>query len=311
MGFLYPNKKTEELSDFEIMEDLLFTQNKIEADVRSILAHLSEGRYAGAKAEHGIAHKVTDLRGKQLAGAFAEACLENLIHPHVDESLKYIDDAVVTAWVKYEHFIYPPYTDLVINPSMKLAKVNSFQLRDKYDQYNKAIMPYLDFFKKSNEEKTELLFGNHEKKLTERKPLYEKEYLGLGRKDIAAVTLATYGAMGEPGVMNIITKNMDLFGVDIGTYIKMGNKFGLGDMLDAHGVPSFELMRNGEVDSKEWHYYYTGFGNVLCVDKKYYPKAEEYIIKTLGKKWSCPGLYGKRFEVVEYAIKNTKRTEKK
>ena len=313
MGYLYPDKKVEELSDIEIMEDYLMTQNKIEADLRAILARLEDEEY-GERAKDGeksLRYYTTKLNRNMLTRAFSDACLKYEIHPYLDESLRNIDSDMMQAWVKYEHFLYPPYTDLVLGAEAKLGKHESWRLRDKYTEYNRCVMPYFDFFKKTNDEKTEILFGNLKKRLTERKPLTKEEYDKLKRGDIVAVTLAAYGAMGEPGVMNIATKNMDLFGVDLSTYIRMGNKYGLGSVFDAYGVPSLELMQKGEVDAEEWHYYYTGFGNVLCVDKKYYQKADEYIIKTLGKKWSCPDLYSKRFDVIEYAIVNTKRTKKK
>ena len=309
MGFLYPDKKTDEMFDFEILEDFLFTQNKIEADLRAILARLEDEKY-GDKAKDGnkkLDYYTTKLNRNLLTEAFTKACLKHTIHPYVDETLKDIDSDMETAWIKYEHILHPPYSDILTEPDMKLSKGASLRLREKHKDYNKHVMPYYEFFKKPNGEKTRALFGNLQKKLLPSKPLTKEDYLSLKKKDIAAFTQAAYGAMGEPGVMYIITKYMDVFGVDMLTYENMGNKFGLSTIFDAHDTPSFKLIREGEMDSDDWYMYYTGFGNVLYINHEYLPKAKEYILKTLGKKWSCPDLYVKRFDVIEYAILNTDR----
>ena len=307
MGFLYPDKKTEEMFDLEILEDFLFTQNKIEADLRAILAHLDDEEY-GKKAKDGnknLRYYTSELRGGLLTEAFTKACQKHATACYLSEPFNCIEDDMNEAWIKYEHILYPPYSDMATNPNKKLAKNQSLYLREKYDSYNKCVMPYYEFFKKTNEEKAKFIFGNLKKKLAKPIPLTEKEYSKLKRNDIVAVTQAAYGAMGEPGVMYIVTKYMDVYGIYIDAYEKMGNKFGLATIFNAHEVPSLKLMRDAEENSVEWYQFYTGFGNVLYVDHTYLPKAKEYILKTLGEKWSCPDLYAKRFDLIEYAILNT------
>ena len=162
MGFLHPDKNTEDLFDIEIMEDFLFTQNKIEADLRSILASIEDKKY-GEKAkddDERQKHHIAGLNRNLVTKAFLEACLNHRIHPNLDKSLVNLDSDMEMAWIKYEHFLHPPYTDLIMKPDMKLSDNESRRLREKYNEYNKYVMPYFDFFKKPNDEKTEILFGN-------------------------------------------------------------------------------------------------------------------------------------------------------
>lgn len=309
MGFLYPDKKTEEMFDLEILEDFLFTQNKIEADLRAILARLDDEEY-GKKAKDGnknLKYYTSELRGGLLTEAFAKACQKHATACYLSEPFNCIEDDMNEAWIKYEHILYPPYSDMATNPNKKLAKNQSLYLREKYDSYNKCVMPYYEFFKKTNEEKAKFIFGNLKKKLAKPVPLTEKEYSKLKLDDIVGFTQAAYGAMGEPGVMYIVTRYMDVYGIYIDAYEKMGNKYGLATIFNAHEVPSFKLMREAEMNTAEWYQFYTGFGNVLYVKHEYLPKAKEFILKTLGEKWSCPDLYTKRFDVIEYAILNTPR----
>ena len=313
MGFLYPNKKTDKMSDLEILEDFLFTQNKIEADLRAILAHLDDEEY-GKKAKDGdktLKYYTSELRGGVLTQAFIEACHKHTTACYLPKPLNCIEDYMNEAWVKYEHILWPPYSDMATNPDKKLTEGASLRLREKYDSYNRFVMPFYDFFKKPNEEKAKILFGNLKKKLAKPVPLTEKDYLNLRLNDIVAFTQAAYGAMGEPGVMYIITRHMDVYGIYIDAYEKMGNKYGLATIFNAHDVPSLKLMREAEMDTAEWYQFYTGFGNVLYVKHDYLPKAKEYILNTLGEKWSCVDLYTRRFDVVEYAILNTPRKPEK
>lgn len=301
MAFLYPDKKTEELFDVEIIEDVLLTQNKIESDLRGILAHIEDEKYGKKVLDK---YYSTTLNRAELAKTFFEACEKHNIRQRIDDSLIGFDSDMVQASNLFLHFQFPPFTEIVVGDN-KLSKKESEWIRKKYEAYNKHVMPYYDFFKKTNEEKLKLIFGNVRKKLTPMRPLDEKEYEALKRSDIAAFTIASYGAMGVPGIMEVVTKYMDVLGVDIRTYQNMGNKYELTNVFDAYGVPPLPLMQLGEMDFGHWHAFYTGFGNVLLVAKKYLPKAKEYIMNKLGEKWSCPDLYSKRMEVIEYAILNT------
>ena len=301
MAFLYPDKEVEELFDVEIVEDVLLTQNKIESDLRGILAHIEDENYGKKVMDK---YYSTSLNRAELAKVFFEACEKHDIRKRLDDSLVGFDSDMVQAFNLFLHFQFPPFSEVVMGDN-KLGENDSARLRKKYIAYNKHVMPYYDFFKKSNKEKLRLIFGNVKKELAPRRNLDQKDYDALKLIDIAAVTIASYGAMGEPGVMTIVTKYMEALAIDIQSYIDMGNKFGLAEIFDAYGVPPMRLMQEGEMNLGHWYAFYMGFGNVLLIAKKYYPKANEYILDRLGKKWSCVELYGKRAKLIEYAILNT------
>ena len=306
MAFLYPDKNPEVLTDLEIIQDVLLTQNKIESDLRSVLARLDGENYSD-KAIDG--DKVLDyypvtFNGGRLFDAFGEACTKHAIHQYIPNNIKSIDSDLKFAWTKYEHFQFPPLSEIISNDNSEYV---SKRLREKYADYNRYVMPYCDLFQKPNEEIAKILFGNLKKKLSKPVPLTDEGYSKLKLNDIAAFTQAAYGAMGEPGVMYIVTKYMDVYGIYIDAYEKMGNKYGLATIFNSHETPSLKLMHDGEMNTAEWYQFYTGFGNVLYIKHHYLPKAKEYILKTLGEKWDCVGLYRKRFDLIEYAILNTTR----
>lgn len=152
MAFLYPNKPENEVSDIEIIQDVLLTQNKIEADLRDTMALVRETSY-GKRVGH--FYRVS-LNGSQLTEALIKACMTVFLDR--DKELLNLDSDLSLAWVKFEHFQFPPISDCI--ESGKLDDVSSRWMREKYRDYNKCVMPYYDFFMKlSDEERLEKLLG--------------------------------------------------------------------------------------------------------------------------------------------------------
>lgn len=151
MAFLFPKKSAEELFDIEIIEDVLLTQNMIEANLRDTMALVKEANYG--KRVMGFYH--VSLNGIKLIEAFSDACLTVFIDR--EKELLHIDDDLSEAWRKFEHFQFPPISDCVIEG--KLDKSSSRWMREKYDCYNRCVMPYRDFFMLSDKERLAKLIG--------------------------------------------------------------------------------------------------------------------------------------------------------
>lgn len=151
MAYLFPEKSTDSLSDIEIIEDVLLTQNMIEANLRDTMALIKEVNYG----ERVMGFYRVSLNGIRLIEAFHKACLSIFIDR--DDGLLCIDDDLLEAWRKFEHFQFPPISDCVVNS--KLDESCSRWMREKYNHYNRCVMPYKDFFMLSAEERLSKLIG--------------------------------------------------------------------------------------------------------------------------------------------------------
>ena len=69
MAFLFPEKKVDELFDIEIVEDVLLTQNMIEASIRDTMALVKEITYG----ERVMGFYNVSLNGIKLVEAFHKA----------------------------------------------------------------------------------------------------------------------------------------------------------------------------------------------------------------------------------------------
>lgn len=159
MAFIYRNKNYEELNDAQMITDVLITHNKITADIRNIL--WSEGiiGFNGS----------TYLSSFELSRIFTDACLHNFIDR--DKSLIHIDDDYSNACMTYENFIISPisdhlfsddevhylmFEDKLINSTEKKESIRS-RIQDKYNQYNKSVDKWYDFYMLQLDEKIKLL----------------------------------------------------------------------------------------------------------------------------------------------------------
>ena len=153
MAFLFPNKKPDELTDLEIIEDVLLTQNKIEQDLRDALALIKEEKYG----KRVMGFYSVALSGQELCAAFTKAYIKYF--RNCDKELFNIDSDMSQAWVKFEHFQFSEIKDCVMG--YKLGDGSSRWMREKYACYNKCVMPYYDFFKLTPEEKLSKLTGKN------------------------------------------------------------------------------------------------------------------------------------------------------
>ena len=160
MAFLYLGEDYKELSDEQMITDVLVTHNKISADIRDIL--WSEGiiKFNGS----------TRLSVFELSEIFAKACLHNFINR--DKSLINLDSDYSSACMTYENFIIPYISDhLFTNEKSchlvlgdKLVKITKdkesahLRINDKYKQYSNSIDKWYDFFMMPLDEKVKLLY---------------------------------------------------------------------------------------------------------------------------------------------------------
>ena len=151
MAFLFPEKEVDELFDIEIVEDVLLTQNMIEASIRDTMALVKEINYG----ERVMGFYHVSLNGIKLVEAFRKACSSVFINR--EKGLLHIDDDLSEAWRKFEHFQFPPISDCIIEG--KLDESCSRWMREKYYCYNRSVMPYRDFFMLSDEERLSRLIG--------------------------------------------------------------------------------------------------------------------------------------------------------
>ena len=136
MAFLYPDKKPEELSNAEIVQDILQTQDWITAVIRSMVDIV----------------KATDYSKRYRAPLEGRALFEILIDvwPKLfidcEEKYRDLDLDLAHAWDKYEHFPRYGITDEDLRGNSRRWLI------DKYEQYNRCVMPYYDFFMKMTDE---------------------------------------------------------------------------------------------------------------------------------------------------------------
>ena len=147
MGFLYRNQNYKELTDEQMITDVLITHNKITADIRNILW------------ETGVIdfHNSTHLSVFELSNIFSTACCHQFINR--DRSLINLDDDYSLACMTYENFIIP----CLSNQLFEGDEYGHRRTIDKYIQYSKAIDKWYDFFMMPREKQLELLNFNKKK----------------------------------------------------------------------------------------------------------------------------------------------------
>lgn len=154
MAFLFPDKKPEELSDLEIVEDFLLTQFVIETHLRKLAEDVKATDHS--KRYPSLPSKL--LFGKVLFEVLGET--EPILFRIGGKNYRCIFSDLSNAWVKFEHLerCYP-IEECIQNGKFK-DSCHSLHMRDKYVQYNHCVMPYYDFFMKlSLEEQRDRLKG--------------------------------------------------------------------------------------------------------------------------------------------------------
>ena len=144
MAFLFPDKKPEELSDLEIVEDFLLTQFVIETHLRKLAEDVKATDHS--KRYPSLPSKL--LFGKVLFEVLVET--EPYLFMNSSERYKCIFLDLSCAWVKYEHLERCfPIEECIREESFKDPH-SGFYLRDKYMEYNHLVMPYYDYFMKTS-----------------------------------------------------------------------------------------------------------------------------------------------------------------
>ncbi len=135
--------------------------------------------------------------------------------------------------------------------------------------------------------------------LKNRKPL-PNDFIYEHGSEIVAATECGYGSMGEEGVVNIITKNYEIYET------AMGFPSSIFYMHDTDG-------ENGK-HHNDWCRYYTGGGgNFLYIRKEYEKAIKDFMKMKYGERSGYVEvdiLYQHRFEAIEYALKHTKIDDK-
>ena len=100
---------------------------------------------------------------------------------------------------------------------------------------------------------------------------------GLNYDDLIAVTIAEGGAMGDPGAIEIVNSNLDIYH----THFRE-----IDNNLLQEKIPFIKNLQIafGEIDglSKDWAGLYAGYGNYLFVRPEYKKPILEYINKKYG-----------------------------
>ena len=102
--------------------------------------------------------------------------------------------------------------------------------------------------------------------------LTEKELKELDHKDFIAITLAEGGAMGDPGLIEIVDKDLNCYYTHFG---EIDSKI-LEDKLPFLKTVRFEFGNIKNLES-DWAGLYTGAGNYLLVRPKYEKPILKYI----------------------------------
>ena len=92
--------------------------------------------------------------------------------------------------------------------------------------------------------------------------------------DLIAITIAEGGAMGDPGAIELVDKDLQIYRTHFGEIEKE-------DLEKV--IPFLKTLGIGFGDveglSKDWGYLYTGFGNYLFIRPELKPKILDYIRK--------------------------------
>ena len=117
---------------------------------------------------------------------------------------------------------------------------------------------------------------------------------------LIAIAIAEGGAMGDPGVIELVDKDLKIYYTHFGEITN--------DNLE-YVVPFLKTISIGlgEVNGlpKEWDYLYTGYGNYLFI----LPRYKERILKYVQKKYKDTGmptvveLYSHWYEALENILK--------
>lgn len=146
MGFLYRNKDYKELTDEQMIADVLITHNKVTADIRDILWKTGVIDF----------YNSTHISVFELSHIFSNACCHQFVNR--DKSLISIDDDYSSACMTYENFIIP----CLSNQLFEGDEYGHRRTIDKYIQYSRAIDKWYDFFMMPREKQLKLL--NYDKK---------------------------------------------------------------------------------------------------------------------------------------------------
>ena len=107
--------------------------------------------------------------------------------------------------------------------------------------------------------------------------LTDELFKSLKTKDFIAITMAEGGAMGDPGAIEIVDKNLKLYHTHFGE---------IDDKLLREKIPFLNTLRIGfgDIDGldKNWAGLYTGYGNYLFVKPKYEKPILKYINDNYG-----------------------------
>lgn len=151
MAFLYHNANIDELTDKEMIADVLITHEKISRDIREILLRTgiiktpSEALDKYDSALHG--------QVQSLAHTFVHACLHEFLDR--DKSLINIDDDYCRACMTYENFAHTHLSELEFEKT--ISESAHLRIKDKYQQYNHSTEQWYDFYMLPIDKKIELL----------------------------------------------------------------------------------------------------------------------------------------------------------
>jgi len=119
--------------------------------------------------------------------------------------------------------------------------------------------------------------------------------------DLIAIAIAEGGAMGDPGAIELVDKDLKIYYTHFGEITN--------DNLE-YVIPFLKIISIGlgEVNGlpKEWDYLYTGYGNYLFI----LPRYKERILKYVQKKYKDTGmpavveLYSHWYEALENILNN-------
>ena len=151
MAFLYLNANIDELTDKEMIADVLITHEKISRDIKEIL--LRTGIIETTSEALDKYNSALHDQVQALARVFVNACLHEFFDR--DRSLINIDDDYCMACMTYENFAHTHLSGLVFKQSFNES--THLRLKDKYQQYNHSTEQWYDFYMLPIDKKIELL----------------------------------------------------------------------------------------------------------------------------------------------------------
>lgn len=105
--------------------------------------------------------------------------------------------------------------------------------------------------------------------------LTEEKLGSLKYDDVLAITIAESGAMGVPNLLEVVDKDLNLYGtiLEIGKvdFKKFEDKLTLLKTLRVHPFGEISNLEDG------WEHFYMGAGNNLFLRNKYANSVEKYI----------------------------------